>query len=732
MNTFQQSISMRNTEIKGQSEKHNLQHDLKENKKFCQTIGPEISSNYQMHLFKEILKDHIKSEIEGCICALNSSVELKKIGLVGSECGNVVRVRRGSVVVVKGCAVGIENGNEAGAFNLCGCIGILRNITLKGWGRGGEIYSGKLFGGSDEGEGSISVSESRFSSFCVSSAPFLSSSSIPLVTLSHLTFFNISTANDVCSPSTIMSTQTSCFMSSCSFSSVCDTYDGGIVHSLNNPLASLSVSNSSFVGCCRTRNIEFIGTAEAPLKPGRQNETENGTNSFTWCEWNGSKTIGSCDSWNDGVSSGGAICMFSQSNASVSVFHCYFNNCNACYAGGGVHFNNLKSIEVVNNSFKTCTAQNYRGGGMFILKITLCVQISGCEFQNCKGRECGGGLLLNSFDVSGTNCIGEENVEGESACVFDCCFSSCSITSTWGGGAYFIGVPNQFKIRNIQFISCTAKSSGGGFYLELNKATEHNDFIYCYYLFFHGCKCSDNVPNGHDMIFVDYNNVYLNSGIPFFECFTTNTDDKRICYAFNFANASAWAYDQTSKKNWLKDKTIYVSVKGNDSSPLCGANETFPCLTVKKAFEMCEVQISLAITLMEGNHQSEATTINIGTKKISVIGKGKDKSSIGTGVLSSPSTAGALFSVSTGHLGLLHMKVDCNSIVETSPSVVVVSDGSGSLSFEDIVITTSVSSGNYVMSSSVFVLPLSQLSMADVEIMNMNISESLFSEPDQS
>ncbi|KAH7816422.1 uncharacterized protein MONOS_16038p1 [Monocercomonoides exilis] len=186
------------------------------------------------------------------------------------------------------------------------------------------------------------------------------------------------------------------------------------------------------------------------------------------------------------------------------------------------------------------------------------------------------------------------------------------------------------------------------------------------------------------------------------------------------------------KMDWLKDKTIYVSVKGSDGYELCGANESNPCLTVKKALEMCEVQISLAITLMEGDHTSEATTIEIGSKKISVIGKDKEKCSIGTGALSSPSAAGTLFSVTTGHLGLLHIKVDCNSnLSPSSPSVVVVSDGSGSLSLEDV-ITTSVSSGDYVMSSSVFVVPLSQLSMVDVEIKDMNVAKPLFSELDLS
>ncbi|KAH7828822.1 uncharacterized protein MONOS_14791 [Monocercomonoides exilis] len=76
-----------------------------------------------------------------------------------------------------------------------------------------------------------------------------------------------------------------------------------------------------------------------------------------------------------------------------------------------------------------------------------------------------------------------------------------------------------------------------------------------------------------------------------------------------------------------------------------------------------------------------------------------------------------------------HLKVDCNSNAKpSSPSVVVVSDGSGSLSLEDVAITRS-KTGNYVMSSSVFVVVLSQLSMVGVEIINMSVSKSLFSEP---
>ncbi|KAH7821272.1 uncharacterized protein MONOS_8980 [Monocercomonoides exilis] len=378
------------------------------------------------------------------------------------------------------------------------------------------------------------------------------------------------TSLDCSSPAT-SSTQTTCLMNSCSFSSVCDAYDGGIVHSLNNPLASLSVSNTSFVGCCRTRNVECTGTEDNKKHPGRQNVTDDGANIFVWCEWNGSNTTGTSDSFTDGTSSGGAICMHNLENGELIVSHCSFNGCTAYAYGGGLK----------------------------------------------------------------------------------------------------------------------------------------------------------NPPDGHDVFFVYAHNVYLNSSIPFKECCSTNTDEKRVCYAYKYSDSGSWTHDQTSKKDWLKDKTIYVSVNGNDATPLCGANITYPCLTVNKAFEMCEVQISLAITLMEGNHTSEVTTIEIGEKKISVIGIGIEKSSIGTGALSS---TGALFSATTGQLGLLHMKVDCNSNANPSPSVVVVSDGSGSLSLEDVVITTS-NIGEYMISSSVFVVPLLQLSMVGVEIKNMNVSKSLFSEP---
>ncbi|KAH7818506.1 uncharacterized protein MONOS_16188 [Monocercomonoides exilis] len=282
-------------------------------------------------------------------------------------------------------------------------------------------------------------------------------------------------------------------------------------------------------------------------------------------------------------------------------------------------------------------------------------------------------------------------------------------------------------MRRIQFISCSTVSHGRGPYFYTFQQTTPSYSVYCYFLFFHECKCSAATPYGRDVMYYNRYNVFKSSNNPFDECYTTNADDQRVCYRYW---TSDWAYQLTDKKEWLNEwtKVLFVGVNGSDSSGLCGMGESAPCQTVGHAVETGLEELSSSVTLMGGYHTSETATIEIGTKKISVIGKGRTKSSIETGALS---LSGALFSVSAGHLGMNHLKVDCNSNINPSPSVVVVSDGGGSLSLEDVVITTS-KTGDYVILSSVFVVALSQLSMVDVEIINMNVSKSLFSEPNQS
>ncbi|KAH7817890.1 uncharacterized protein MONOS_8047 [Monocercomonoides exilis] len=679
---------------------------------------------------------------------------------------------RGSVVVVRGCGVEMGRGKEAGVFELGGCRGVFWNITLRGVGRGGNVC-GRLFGGEgrmgqtmseregggrgragwgrgggraeggerggqgegggrrggegrgegreeeSEGGGSVLVSESDFSSFCVSSAPFLAPPLTPLVSLTQLTFFNISTNLPKTRRLAEELGQTSFLMSGCTFSSVWDVYDGGIVPSLNSPSSSLAASNTSFVGCYRSQNVVVSGSEGNPSKPGRQQIADNGANSFTWCVWNGSNTTGTSNSVTDGISSGGAINMYNLGSGTLSAKFCSFNDCYAHYAGGGIMCRSINSIKIENNSFNACTAQKDEGGGMYALSISTCVRISGCEFQKCKANYYGGGLFLQSFNVSGSSCIGTENGKGESACVFECSFASCTLTNYNGGGMYCATVPAAFKMRSLQFISCSAVSYGGGFWFNPNQQTAPSNNLYCYFFFFHDCRCSSSTPYGHDVMYYDYYNLF-SSNNPFCESYTTNSNDKRVCYYYN-------GYQHTEKKEWLKEgmKDRYVGVSGNDANNLCGMSEATPCKTVGHAVSSSMAQLSSTITVLSGRHVSEGATINVGEKKISVLGKGKTVSVIGTSALSTSSTT--LFSISSGQLEVGHVGIDHNATRSPSPSVFVVSLGSGTLSLEDVVI--SGTTGGSVISASVLDVALNQLKMIDIEIKNIKMSQPLFAEP---
>ncbi|KAH7825022.1 uncharacterized protein MONOS_6219 [Monocercomonoides exilis] len=664
-----------------------------------------------------------ESMIEGCLILHNSSMNLKSLGLRQNDGENIIKAGHGCHVELNDCEV--IPLSETSPFCLSGSCGLFTNISLRSSSTTflqvfPSLFSSKALEVKYSGKCVVSVSSSHFSSFCVSSAPFISSPSIPLASLSYLSFFNISTATSDCSSSSTSFYQTSCLMSCCSFSSTCDVYDGGIVLSLNNPFSSLTASNSSFIGCFRTRNVECIGSKDVKHHPGRQNETFNGANAFIWCEWNGSKTTGTENKWEDGVSSGGAICMYSQSSASVSIEHCSFNDCYAYCDGGGVMCAYIESVEVVNNSFNACTSQNNYGGGMFAYSISSCVMISGCEFQKCKANSIGGGLYLYTFQVSGSGCIGTESGKWESACVLECSFTSCSVSGSYGGGMYFFNVSEKFKMRSLQFISCSAYSYGGGLDLYPYQSTAPSDNHYCYFLFFHDCRCTNTTPYGHDVYFRDYYN-HFSSNNPFYESYTTNSNDTRVCYYYN-------SYQHTEKKDWLSVgmKDRYVGVGGDDSRSLCGMSEATPCKTVGHAVDVSLIQLNSTITVLDGKHVSEKETINVGEKKINVLGKGKTASLIGTNSLSFSSTT--LFSVSTGQLDVGHIGIDHNTTRSPSPSVFVVTVGSGTLSLEDVLINSSISEESEI-SSSAFVMELFQLRMSDVEIKNMAISQPLFAEP---
>ncbi|KAH7822672.1 uncharacterized protein MONOS_10737 [Monocercomonoides exilis] len=235
-------------------------------------------------------------------------------------------------------------------------------------------------------------------------------------------------------------------------------------------------------------------------------------------------------------------------------------------------------------------------------------------------------------------------------------------------------------------------------------------------------------PYGHDVEYVDAHNLYLSKGNPFYECYTTNADIQRMCYAYDYSNLGKWEFQNTEKKDWLKDGILYrfVAADGGVDDKLCGTDELTACQTIGIAVNWSATQAVLSITLLEGNHCNEETEISIESKKMRMTGKGKERSIIETKSLSPSSTT--LFRVTSGKLEVFHVGIDHNSERDSSPSVFVVSDMSGTLSLEDVLISSSVVETK-IMTSSVLIVKLSQLAMTDVEIKNMKVSQPLFAEP---
>ncbi|KAH7822521.1 uncharacterized protein MONOS_16430 [Monocercomonoides exilis] len=207
---------------------------------------------------------------------------------------------------------------------------------------------------------------------------------------------------------------------------------------------------------------------------------------------------------------------------------------------------------------------------------------------------------------------------------------------------YCYNVPATFKMRSLQLISCNATSTGGGLCFNPNQQTAPSNNLYCYFFFFHDCNCNASTPYGHDVYFEDYYNLF-SSNNPFYESYTTNTNDKRVYY--QYYNGNNWVYQETQKKGWLKEgmKDRYVGVSGDDANNLCGMSESAPCKTVGYAAESSMAQLSSTITVLSGKHVSEGATINAGEKKIIITGKGKTVSVIANNSLISSSTK--LFSV---------------------------------------------------------------------------------------
>ncbi|KAH7829425.1 uncharacterized protein MONOS_724 [Monocercomonoides exilis] len=149
-------------------------------------------------------------------------------------------------------------------------------------------------------------------------------------------------------------------------------------------------------------------------------------------------------------------------------------------------------------------------------------------------------------------------------------------------------------------------------------------------------RCIASAPFGHNVYFEDYYSFFLSNN-PFYESFTTKSNEKRVCRNYNG--------QYTEKKWWLKEgmKDGNVGVNGDDSNDMFAMSESAPCKTVGHAVGESLAQLSSTITALSGRHVSEGEMIIVG-EKISVVGIVEAVSVIGTNTLSSSSTK--LFNVS--------------------------------------------------------------------------------------
>ncbi|KAH7817312.1 uncharacterized protein MONOS_8923 [Monocercomonoides exilis] len=192
---------------------------------------------------------------------------------------------------------------------------------------------------------------------------------------------------------------------------------------------------------------------------------------------------------------------------------------------------------------------------------------------------------------------------GRRAYVFECSFALCSLTGSHGRGISCSYVPAAFKMRCMQFISCSAVSYGGGMRFYPDQSTPPSNNLYFCFFFFHDCRCNASTPYSNDLFFQDLCNLF-SSANPFYESYTTNSDDKRVCR--QYYNGSSYVYQHTEKKLWLKEgmKDRYVGVGGSDTNNLCGMSEAAPCKTVGHAAESSMAQLSSTITVLSGRHVS--------------------------------------------------------------------------------------------------------------------------------
>ncbi|KAH7822098.1 uncharacterized protein MONOS_15737 [Monocercomonoides exilis] len=517
--------------------------------------------------------------------------------------------------------------------------------------------------------GLLTMFHCSFSSMMISSLPFLFSEAVSHVSAMHSSFENISyfkTERQSRNRFTASTAHHYTTISSCSFFSVNDVYDGGLFHSINCPCSSLSSLNNTFISCNRLSNVRYSGTEENPLSLERTVIETAGEHLFVWCEWKNASPNGF----------GGAI-YISHGGSSINVSHCLFNDINstndqANNHGGAIFIANLVNALVDSSNFSKCCAN--QGGAMCSVDHVKNEQCKDLVFENCSisseyGMVCY--LRPQYLQESGTfifsNCRFVKNSAGDSAgCMYFSYYLPDISSST------FLITENVFLFNLLNGTS-TSVSRYGGTGMNFDGLSEQAARIsFIKFCFFHQNKANNGMGN----------DVRINGGKvtsnPFFESYSTTTE-KRVWY-----NGTS---DSEEYNGWLPVGifllTRYTHQNGNDLDELCGLNDTTPCRTIEHVFGKLRNDVECKVILLESSF-SPSSVLFINSNKVKVIGNGTDKSVVRTSMLSN---SAALFSINAGDLSIFSLEIDHNTAIETI-ELLSVSGSSGKAHLKHLLITS--------------------------------------------
>jgi hypothetical protein len=116
---------------------------------------------------------------------------------------------------------------------------------------------------------------------------------------------------------------------------------------------------------------------------------------------------------------GGAIYMTSDTEGTITILRCAFDNVSASSYGGAFHIDSITSATVGSCIFQNTSATYYGAGWLYT--ISSCARVHNCSFYTCAAQTYDtGGILLYILNVSGCSSHWTYNT------LFWCRFSSCT------------------------------------------------------------------------------------------------------------------------------------------------------------------------------------------------------------------------------------------------------------------------------------------------------------------